>query len=192
MTNKLELDYAPSVDNILAVLDRATPKQVVEGMNWYADAHSFARTLDRRYTRAAGIIAALSPQTSWATNRMLATRAYADGTASGSLGASCAKADAILSGLAPLDVLGGDKVRSFFDNIARPKTSQAVTIDRHAHDIAVYQRMMSAPRQLLTRKGGYEMFADLYREAAGTVGILPLQVQAITWVVWRAEGPRND
>lgn len=185
MTVKTEIPYVPSVENILRIISLATPNQVLEGMTWYGDAHRFARSLDRSYKRSAGIIAALSPQTSWPTNQMLAKRAYADGTASGSLGMSVLKANRIMSGHSPHDVLGGDKVRSFFDNILKPKTSQAVTIDRHAHDIAVMLKLASKPRPLLSRRGGYEAFANLYRAAGKELDILPLQAQAIAWVVWR-------
>ena len=44
------------------------------------------------------------------------------------------KALAILNGAAPLDILGGDKVRTFYGNIVNP-WGEGVTIDRHAYDI---------------------------------------------------------
>lgn len=41
----------------------------------------------------------------------------------------------------------------------------------------------------LERRGLYETFADRYRRAARRLHVLPSQVQAVTWVAWRAALP---
>jgi len=97
------------------------------------------------------------------------------------------KANAILAGNNPDDVLGGNKVRSFFDNIIRPKTSEAVPLTDTPMTSLCSWSWTLARRPLLERKGGYEAIADLYRSAGRELGIRPLQAQAIAWVVWRAQ-----
>lgn len=183
----------PSLDNILPVFRAARAEQIAAGTLWYADAHSFALTIARGdIVKGAGVVAALSPQTSWAQNMVLASRAFAEGFASGQTGANVSKADRILSGESPDSVLGwnnpnaksGHKVRNFFRNIVDP-TGPEVTIDRHAFDIAVGEETDSATRGQLGRVGQYDLFADTYRQAAELVGVAPATMQAVTWLVWR-------
>jgi hypothetical protein len=183
----------PTVDNILAVYRAARPEQIAAGMQWYADAHTFALAISGGdLITGAGVIAALSPQTSWAQNMTLASRAFVEGFASGQTGANVDKANRILAGESPEDVLGwnnpkaksGHKVRNFYRNIVDP-TGRECTIDRHAFDVAVGEQTDSKARGQLGRVGQYDLFADTYREAARLAGIAPAQMQAITWVTWR-------
>lgn len=183
----------PSVDNILAPYRAARPEQIAAGLAWYADAHTFALSIaNGDLVKGAGVIAALSPQTSWAQNMVLASRAFVEGFASGQTGANVEKANRILNGESPDEVLGwnnpkaksGHKVRNFFRNIVDP-TGPECTIDRHAFDIAVGFETDSATRGQLGRVGQYDIFADCYREAAKILGVPVAVVQAVTWVVWR-------
>lgn len=183
----------PTVENILSVYRAARPEQIAAGLQWYADAHTFALAISNGdIVTGAGVIAALSPQTSWAQNMTLASRAFVEGFASGQTGANVSKANRILAGESPEDVLGwnnpkaksGHKVRNFYRNIVDP-TGRECTIDRHAHDIAVGEQTDSKTRGQLDRVGVYDLFADIYREAAKLVGIPVAALQAITWVVWR-------
>lgn len=176
--------------NITRQFRQATPEQLAEGMRWYAEAAQLARDLDPdNPTRAAGVIAALSPQTSWTQNVRMATLAYHDRPALRGLSRSIAQADAILAGAHPLDVLGGDKTRAFFANI--DGDDQAVTVDRHAYDVAVGHKTDDKTRQALARKGIYQDIASLYRRAARILSkelgsyVSPREVQAVTWVAWR-------
>lgn len=179
----------PSADNIVRVFEDATAEQRDAGMSWYHDAHGAAASLDPdNPRRAAGVIAALSPQMWWARNLEMAARAYADGEASGTLGRSVAQANAILAGADPLDVLRGPKVRAFFALIADPDDPDNVVIDRHAVDIAVGRRQSVRERDHafpLARRNRYVRFADAYRAAARLLGVTAAQVQAVTWVAWR-------
>jgi hypothetical protein len=82
-------------------------------------------------------------------------------------------------------VLKGPKERSFADNISNPKRSQAVTVDRHAVRVAlgdIATRDKSGPEVILSRVGVYEAIAQAYRDAAKDLGLLPLELQAITWL----------
>jgi hypothetical protein len=178
----------PTVDNILAVFRRATPEQYVAGRNWYREAYSIARELDpHNPERAAGVIAALSPQQQWDTNVHFARLTFEMGFACGSTLDNRAKAQFIYDGEDPLKVLTSNKVRNFYLNIINP-TLPAVAVDRHAFDIAVGQVTDDKTRtRYLTRKGGYERFANAYRYAALLFNLPAPAMQAITWVVWRDE-----
>lgn len=180
-------DSATMVDNILAIYREASPAELVEGAGWYAEASDFARELsevnDITYRQACGIIAALSPQTSWDRNVELAARFAATGECE-HFSDALAKAKAIRKGADPADVLRGRKVRSFFANIYRPNTSGAITVDRHAVSIALGYNWHPAEK-VLERMGAYTMVASAYRTAARILGIAPQQVQAITWLAWR-------
>lgn len=175
----------PTVDNILPVYRAARPEHIVAGLAWYADAHTFALSIaNGDLLQGAGVIAALSPQKSWTTNMVLASRAFVEGFASGQTGINNDKATRILNGEAPLAVLGGNKVRNFYANIVSP-TGPDVTVDRHAFDIAVGEETDSKTRGQLERKGQYALFADTYRDTARLVGVPPATLQAVTWLVWR-------
>lgn len=182
----------PNSQRIVDVYRFATLAELDEGMNWYRTARALAVAISPESPETgAGVIAALSPMMRWDRNMMLAIRAFEDGEASGALYGNVAKANAIMAGAAPLDVLGGDKVRNFYGAIADPNSATAVCIDRHAFDIAVGRVTNDKSRNALARKGVYENFADAYRRAAKQItretGIFhtPATVQAITWVCWR-------
>jgi len=143
--------------------------------------------------RAAGIIAALSPQTSWPRNLGLAARMYADGRLNGgALSRSVTRATAIYHGAEPLNVLQGPKTRAFYRLIADPDDPDTVCIDRHAIDVAVGERLSVLDRESrypLNRHNWYERFATVYRAAARQLAVTPSVVQATTWTVqtdrWR-------
>jgi hypothetical protein len=179
----------PTKTNILKVLDRATPSQYADGINWYRDAHNMCTYIGGLYNHetetVAGVIAALSPMLPWDRNVILAKNALRTGIATGCLTSNCAKANRIINGELPLEVLGGDKVTSFYLNIANPSNDR-VTIDRHAYDIAVGHRNTENTRPSLKRKA-YEQFVGAYRRASADRGLIPNQLQAITWVVWREQ-----
>lgn len=158
-----------------------------EPCGWPAEDHPDVRI-------GAGVLAALSPQTAWGEakgqNVELARRAFRQGKATGHTGDACNKATAILSSWQdPEDVLGGLKVRNFYAAIVDPNSATAVCIDRHAFDIAVGRVTDGTARTILVRVGVYDTFAELYREAARTIGggITPAAVQAVTWLVWRRQ-----
>ena len=187
----------PKVSNVLAIYNVATADDIRHGMAWYLDAHNYAHILAggnrgrfghaRKVSLAAGVIAALSPLNHWENNKRKAAQLYAqngDGTGVG-LKRNVAKAIEIYNGADPLDVLGGDKVRSFYLTILDPSGDHSPVIDRHAFDIAVGERTDDKRRGILGRKGVYEEFANVYREAAIIAGTGAAQMQAITWVAWR-------
>lgn len=180
--------YLPTVANVMKVYKNANAEDIRDGMEWYSDANAFAAILDpKNVSRAAGIIAALSPMNGWENNKNKAAQLYrqnGDGTGCGLL-TNVAKAVSIYGGRNALDVLKGDKVRAFYSTIVEPSGDVSPVIDRHAFDIAVGMRAGDKPKGILSRKGVYDAFADVYREAAVIAGIGAPQMQAVTWVTWR-------
>lgn len=187
--NRTEALEHYSLGNLQAVLDLATEADWAAGLNWYRVAHQEARNLSVRHgltvDQAAGIIAALSPQTGWEENLRIADL-FCETGASVHTADACGKALRILQGEAPLTVLGGRKVRSFFRNIAEPARAGAVTIDRHAAailcgvDTPTWNRLH---QKTLERKHFYRLATGVYRAEARRLGLLPHQVQAVAWLV---------
>lgn len=186
------------VQNVIDVWYAATPEQLAEGRAWYQVANGLATFISDGNTRAgAGVLAALSPMQAWDTNVMLAERAFANGEPSGHLGDALRKAARIMAGEDPLDVLPVDsKTFNFYINIFNPDDADAVTIDRHAHDIVAGEAYTprasrvggpTTPRDRgLSKPKRYALIALVYRMAAQRLDELPSTVQAVTWVAWRA------
>lgn len=175
------------VRNITRVFNNATCFEIAEGREWYAQAWRLALEVDPLHpTRAAGIIAALSPLTPWDRNVWLVRETYRNGTLeSGTLGANRVKANRIMAGEDPLLVLRGAKVRAFFAGIVSKGASSDVCVDRHAYDLAVGKRYGNGDRPGLQTKDGYARIAAAYVRAAKRLGVGPQELQAITWVAWR-------
>jgi hypothetical protein len=88
------------------------------------------------------------------------------------------------------------KVRSFYNNIVDPQSRDGhVTMDTHAIAALFWEAMSgnskavsqnfggagSASSSVLGIKGLYPAFAEAYRTLAAELGLLPRQVQSITW-----------
>lgn len=181
-------------ENVLNLYRDSSFASWSEGMTWYGDAHDYALSLDTDVSRAAGIIAALSPLSPWANNKRKAAQFYAqngivkwNGTANGiGLSRNVRKAEAIWNGTDPLDVLVADKTRNFYLTIVEPNRDDHVpVIDRHAFDIAQGRITSDAERGTLGRKAVYAQYAQAYRDAAVSANIPVQFLQAITWCEWR-------
>lgn len=183
-TTATDAQHEEYVSNIISVWNRATAPQMDVGRTWYPMAHRLADMLSEGNVRAgAGVIAALSANKAWEENQTLAARAFDTGTASGHVGNACGKAQAIMEGADPVDVLPmASKTGMFFRCINDPSDPDAVVIDRHAHDIAVGEVYGNKDRGLST-PSRYATLAHAYREAARRLGELPQVVQAVTWTV---------
>lgn len=174
------------VRNIVSVWHLASERQVEEGRRWYQTAHETAAMLaDGDVKVGAGLLASLSPQTAWWLNVELACEAYESGNAARHVGDACGKANKIMAGVDPEEVLPmRRKTGQFYRCILDPKDPVAVCIDRHAHDVAVGVAYGDWPRGL-SAQGRYALLAQCYWEAAQRLGELPSVVQATTWVTWR-------
>lgn len=188
--NRLAATEHYSLSNLQAVLDLATEADWAAGLTWYARAHRAAIELSDAYSvstdQAAGIIAALSPQNGWENNLQAARLFLTDPTVDVHFHDACEKARAILRGAAPLAALRGQKVRSFFRNIAEPDRAGAVTVDRHAAAILCGLTTPEWNRRFqktLERRHFYRLATGVYRAEARRLSLLPHQVQAVAWLV---------
>lgn len=176
-----------SVHNILRVYDQADANELREGLEWYANAHEAAKMLHRDIRVGSAIVAALSPGLRWERNLEAARRVIAGESLDG-IGvrwfANVRKAEEIAMGGDPERILGGLKVRCFWRLIESPKCPLFVCIDGHAFAIAMGQRITTQDTPKITPRM-YAMISARYTAAADTAGVLPLQMQAVTWVVWR-------
>lgn len=86
------------------------------------------------------------------------------------------------------------KIRSFYNNIAAPKSDlEHVTIDTHAVAAALFEALAGTDPEVVQNFGGtgktsitgvggtYGLIAEAYRDAAKRVGVLPREMQSITW-----------
>ncbi len=184
--------------NIASVFSQAQPSDWTAGMEWYPLAHSLAQriaaSLNVSVAQAAYAIAALSPRTSWPENVRAITaiaQHLADGGQFGDFSVTPSlrvthinqsKAFAILT-TGDLAYIGnGPKTRAFADNILNPGTSQMVTIDSWAYRIAAGMINVTDEVPVSIRGKVYDEVAAAYIEVASFSGLLPLELQAITWV----------
>ena len=189
------------IGNIIAIHKQAQPPEFTAGLQWYHLAREHAERISQlgvTLEQAAYVIAALSPRTAW--NHNLAT-AWSivkhwkaggdvdnyDKTGCRALPLNISKAFAILDG--NLSVLSGNKVTAFADNILYPSASKRVTVDSWATRIAWGLVTVNDEIGRHPTPKEYREISAAYQAVAGFVGLLPLEVQAITWVVsHRLEG----
>ena len=163
--------------------------------DWYKDAQWFAIRLyeawkatnpvDPTLLKVVGVIAALSPLKTWEQNQALASDFLLKGKRTGHFATAITKAKLIISvgvmHFKILDILSGEKTKSFYQNILNPGKIEAVTIDRHAISAAVGSKMVDAS---LTPKQ-YEFFVGCYKEVAFQEDVSPLRLQSAIWLKWR-------
>lgn len=146
------------------------------GEEWYPTARRIARRLAKDHgttlARAAGVLAAISPRIRWAANVALADDILAGREVRGVFGQNVAKARRILAGEAPLDVLGGDKVRAFYRAIMGD--SEAVVLD-------VWMLRAAGWEKKSITSAEYGAVAYALQQAADAAGIDPSAFQAIIW-----------
>lgn len=177
-----------NVDNITSRFKSATKEQRAEGVDWYKRANDIAFELGKGdVKKGAGILSALSPAMEWTRNIRAARELVNTGeTTHQYYHSTVTKAKRILEGEDPDTLFNektGAKTLNFYHNIANPEDPLPVTIDRHAHDIAVGEKG-SMTKTLSGHLAGprYRHFSEAYRNAAHELGIpIANQVQAVTW-----------
>jgi len=191
------------VNNLLSIYTKAQDNRSVtlEGRRWYQLAYNHATRMSAinglPVYKSAGIIAALSPLSSWDRNKETALL-YAQGQRKGlhtnKMIEKCAQIEVAQGFEEVAKILNGDKIVSFYKNICGYNVwSDDVTIDRHAIAAAYGKNISDKDRPQLT-KSQYKFIADAYVEATIEIKYTlnmeytPHQLQAIIWVWWRIYG----
>ena len=175
------------VGSIARVRDSATEDDLFNGRNWYPDGSALAMRIGEAtgtadYCRhrliGAGILAALSPLTSWSLNVINAFKC-ARGKPYGTLPLSRERAERIRAGESFSEVLTPrTKTMNFAHNLSG--NLYPVTIDRWALRVAGVHGAAMTPKQ-------YDLCADAYRAVADAYDEMPATTQAITWCVARGK-----
>ena len=168
----------------------ATNIQIMEGMSWYWEAHrncqGHAEILKVPLYQFIAIVAALSPQKRWEKNiedavkyitsggkaKLFATKVMKD---------KCKQILALDKNSLNTDkvneILKGNKIKSFYENILRPYKDGKVTVDRHA------MRSVNMQGTLTDKK--YKEIESIHKKVSKQIGIKPHELQAIVWLVVR-------
>ena len=188
-------------NNLLRYYNLATEKEIEDGKNWYKEANEFCRQLASEYNlelwKVAGIVASLSPQTSWDLNRRFARQFISQrGRAFIANRDRTIKAKNIYKATDPglVDTLlattpnGALKTRAFFKNIMLPEFDDTITIDRHHLAVSLLRperlRPLGDHESKMTHVQ-YRFLTDACVYAARKVNLLPNQLQGILWLVCR-------
>ena len=192
------IDHEKMIYNIVSVLRDSDETQHAEGLLWYPNAQKAAHDIAIKYDIAVylvvAVISALSPNNKWSrnlTNADALIGAFIRGDGIDSVKVSTynkmkAKAWDILAARPDYDgakkMLKGQKITSFFMDIMGEFN---VTIDGHARNIAYGERVGLTDDRTNIGVREYRALQAAYEEAARRVGLMPYQLQAITWRVWR-------
>ena len=193
------VDHERMMYNITCVYRDADEDQHAEGLLWYEqakrEAYHIAMKHDVPVYITVAVIAALSPNNKWARNLVNADAligAFVNGDGLLSVKVSTyhkmkQKAWDILMARPSYNgakaMLKGQKITSFFCDIMGEFN---VTIDGHARNIAYGERISLTDDRSNIGVREYRALQAAYEAAAERLGLMPYQLQAITWRVWRA------
>lgn len=196
-----EVTRTKVIKNILRYYNLCTQEEIESGKNWYKEANVFCQELADQHKlevwKVAGVVSALSPQTSWEMNKTFAKEFIAKG-GRGFMG----NRDRTIKAKKILKASNGDEVhdllstkpgkalktKAFFRNISMPGFCDTTCIDRHALAVATQKpdntRALSNKEGSITEKQ-YRFLSTCYIEASKKVKIIPSELQAITWNKYR-------
>lgn len=180
--------------NIRKILERADDVDLSEGRVAYFRYNEVLRGLAELYSipfpKAVAVFAALSPNVDYTGNLRSAAsvfKGWNEGVDVNLIRVStynhCRdRAFEYLNDRDFLATVSGKKIRSFYLNILNPMDPSPVTIDGHAVNV-----WRGRQRNLKAVAGdfNYDAVADDYRRVAKDIGLLPNQVQSITWFAWK-------
>ena len=192
------IDHERMIYNIISVYRDADETQHAEGLLWYDNAQKAAYRIALKYDVpvyiAVAVIAALSPNNKWSRNLINADAligAFVNGDGIDAVKVCTynkmkQKAWDILAARPDYDgakrMLKGQKITSFFCDIMGEFN---VTIDGHARNIAYGERVSLKDDRSNIGIREYRALQAAYEAAAERLGLMPYQLQAITWRVWR-------
>lgn len=174
-----------ALNNILGMYYRATPETIQAGLNWYKEAHRYAKQLSAKtgypINTVAQVISALSPSVLWELNKIQAHAMISAHMKSEPLESvtvstydqNKTKAWNICSGTEKIQPKS-PKTYAFYRNIMQDP--EPVTIDRHILR-ALFKRQ---PKSLTAKR--YREIEQIFRTVAKALYIHPYQLQAIVWL----------
>ena len=182
-----------SYRNIIKCYETASLSSIRDGATWYKEAQDIATVIGRlggfknhqALFVGAGVLAALSPQVEWGDNIQWAIQLVVKGIRKQTY-ANHNKALSILQGEKPYTVLGGAKVSAFYKAIVAPEGSGEPVIDRHALAIYMGRNVTEKELQYLQSPKVMGRLQWAYKKASNEMGIHHHDLQAITWLEWRA------
>jgi hypothetical protein len=182
--------------NILRVYEMASADHVRQGVSWYHEANAEVSRMVSAFplcipvSVGAGIVSALSPGLRWERNIEAAERILARESLEG-IGVryrrNIAKAERIRDGSDPDKEFAGrdrPKTRAFWKLLCDPADKLMVCVDSHAYSIWVGERIVADDTPHI-RGRLYDRIAWDYVAVSRSLGLLPNQLQAITWIAWR-------
>lgn len=185
-----------NVKNIMRVMNAADVNDINEGRLSYFRYNEVLTNLADYYgvpfDKTVAVFAALSPNSDYQGNLRSAAsvlKGFIEGVDVELIRVTsynhCRdRAFSYLGGVDFLATVTGKKIRSFYRNILNPMDPDPVTIDGHAVNIWRGRRAGNL-RQVASGHFNYETVTVDYRTVAARVGLLPNQVQAITWFTWK-------
>jgi hypothetical protein len=187
-------EHKEMVKNILYIFSTASPDDMAEGMNWYANAHEECRRIADKYnidfTTIVALVSVISPGLMWGGNITMPEKVIdlwergvpvEDWEGFACWPTNLHKAVRILDG--DLTAMNGLKVEAFFANIIGE--TEPVTIDRWAIRVALDDPHLNGGKIAPSGKQVYNAISDAYREVGRIVYQEAMDVQAVTWCVLR-------
>jgi hypothetical protein len=181
------------VENICRIYAQANEFDLKSGLDWYVRTREYIQEQADKFgyplENAVGAYAVISPSlTKELNDRQLVTAMTVH-----SLGLSVEDAKIGVYGMpnkrkamrcldGDLSAVGGDKVTRFYRNLLGTGDMD-VTVDRWALRVGLADPTIQDTQGLT--KTQYEQVHDAYVTASEQTGLLPLQVQAVTWEVFR-------
>lgn len=182
--------------NIIGIFEQANKHEYNSGLNWFGNAREIASNMAKDYNisleKVAAIISILSPANNWQRNIIDADNVL-NGWANGktheivvtTYGRNKAKALKVLEDTNSNFTFPISsryfKTLCFWDNIVDPN-SDRVTVDRHAAKVYWGAKYAGA---IDVRGKKYTMIEGSYIKTAKHLGMLPHQLQAITWLTYK-------
>jgi len=194
---------------ILATLADCTAAEYENGRQWYRLAnrfcHKVAALTGKRPETVAAIVARISPQVAWHDNKAAAleiasgaetydaaARCYPDNVYRAELIAAANDSAIIAAQVLASAKYKRPKISAFYRNITEPDSAAAVTVDTWAARIWIGN--CEAPSVRISQAESIRIQAD-YVSAAALCGLLPQELQAVTWVgahrIAKENGQRN-
>lgn len=187
-------DVGGNLINYLSLYATGTTFDIEEGQAYYDRLHEAMATIGEHYgvstSVAVGAFTALSPNLSESTNYLGLEGALNHVLNNGSQSypgypRNRVKAHRIIRGEDPMDVLRGDKVTAFYNNIMTPNVDEWITIDGHMFNAWTNKlRLLKSGEMSSLGKYYPEAKQDLLT-AASLLGVTGPRMQSTLWHLWK-------